>query len=86
MRFTACFQIRDLSTDRVTQDSTPLQLTVFGARMFPCCLFDHRPRMRNVKQAISRPREAFLEIAQRKKEFIRTLALPLIELSRELLL
>lgn len=43
---------------------------VFEARMFPYCLFDHRPRMRNVKQTTSRPREAFLEITQRKKVYI----------------
>lgn len=86
VRFTAHIKIRDLSTNRVDTGLHPFAADmVFEARMFPYCLFDRRPRMRNVKQTISRPREAFLEITQRKKVFIRTPVLPLIELSRELL-
>lgn len=64
--FTAHFKIRDLSTSRQRN------LTVFGARMFPHCLFEHRLRTRNTKEANQQAWEALREITQRRGIYKKT--------------
>lgn len=60
--------MRDLSTSSNSGLHPFAADTSCGARMFSYCLFDHRLRTRNIKQANQQAGESFLEIHSKKTD------------------